>query len=108
MNVPVFGKIQDENASDKSVNNDVLSEISKYMSVHGLGFILLASLLVWRPMETSMCQYVEQMGEKFPGWDHMTTKFVGIMVIKIGKECCLSNPLNFDQKVFWLALGIKS
>ena len=36
-NVPVFGKIEDGNASDKSVNNDVLSEISKYMAAHGLG-----------------------------------------------------------------------
>ena len=36
-NVPVFGKIEDGNASDKSLNNDVLSEISKYMAVHGLG-----------------------------------------------------------------------
>jgi len=36
-NVPIFGKIEDGNASDKRVNNDVLSEISKYMAVHGLG-----------------------------------------------------------------------
>ena len=44
-NVPVFGKIEDGNASDKRVNNDVLSEISKYMAVHGLGagaFIYIA------------------------------------------------------------------
>jgi transposase len=44
-NVPVFGKIEDGNASDKSVNNDVLSEISKYMAAHGLGtgaFIYIA------------------------------------------------------------------
>ena len=44
-NVPVFGKIEGGNASDKSVNNDVLSEISKYMAAHGLGtgaFIYIA------------------------------------------------------------------
>ena len=44
-NVPVFGKIEDGNASDKSVNNDVLSDISKYMAAHGLGtgaFIYIA------------------------------------------------------------------
>jgi len=44
-NVPVFGKIEDGNASDKSVNNDVLSEISKHMAAHGLGtgaFIYIA------------------------------------------------------------------
>ena len=36
-NVPIFGKMEDGNASDKSVNHDVLSEISKYMAAHGLG-----------------------------------------------------------------------
>jgi transposase len=44
-NVLVFGKIEDGNASDKRVNNDVLSEISKYMAIHGLGagaFIYIA------------------------------------------------------------------
>ena len=44
-NVPVFGKIEDGNASDKSVNNGVLSEISKHMAAHGLGtgaFIYIA------------------------------------------------------------------
>ena len=37
----------------------------------------------------------------------MTTKFMGITVIKIGNDRRLSKPLNFDQKVFLLALGIK-
>lgn len=44
-NVPIFGKIEDGNAADKSVNNDVLSEISKHMAAHGLGtwaFIYIA------------------------------------------------------------------
>ncbi len=44
-NVPVFGKIEDGNASDKNVNNAVLSNISKYMAAYGLGakaFIYIA------------------------------------------------------------------
>jgi len=59
---------------------------------------------------------VEQTGEKLPGWDRkptdrptsfmMTTKFTGIMVIKIGNERRLSKPLHSDQKAFLLALGI--
>jgi len=67
-------------------------------------------------MERSMRQYVEQTGKKLPGWDHkptdrptsfmMTTKFMGITVIKIGKERRLSKPLHSDQKAFLLALGI--
>ena len=65
-----------------------------------------------------MRQYVEQTGEKLPGWDHkptdrptsfMTTKkFMGTMVIKIGNERRLSKPLHSDQEAFLMALGINS
>ncbi len=47
--MPVFGKIEDGNASDKNVNNTVLSSISKYMAAHGLGagaFIYIADSAV--------------------------------------------------------------
>ena len=37
----------------------------------------------------------------------MTTKFMGITVIKVGNERRLSKPIHFDQKAFLLALGIK-
>jgi hypothetical protein len=36
----------------------------------------------------------------------MSTKFMGIMVIKIGNERRLSKPLHLDQEAFWVALGI--
>ena len=62
-------------------------------------------------------QYVALTGEKLPGWDRkptdrptsfmMTTKFTGIMVIKIGNERRLSKPLHTDQEAFLMALGIK-
>jgi transposase len=91
--------------------------LKKPQRIEVLGLILLTSLLVWRLMERSMRQYVEQTGEKLPGWDHkptdrptsfmMTTKFMGITVIKIGNERRLSKPLHFDQKAFLIALGIK-
>jgi transposase len=35
-NIPVFGKTEDGNKSDKVINNDVLSSVSKYMSAHHL------------------------------------------------------------------------
>ncbi|KPA17822.1 transposase, partial [Candidatus Magnetomorum sp. HK-1] len=44
-NIPIFGKTEDGNASDKKVNNAVLSHISKHMSEHGLekgAFIYIA------------------------------------------------------------------
>jgi len=91
--------------------------LKKPKRIEVLGLILLTSLLIWRLMERSMRQYVAKTGEKLPGWDRkptdqptsfmMTTKFMGIMVIKIGNERRLSKPLYSDQEAFLLALGIK-
>ena len=90
--------------------------LKKPERIEVLGLILLTSLLIWRLIERSMRQYVEQTGEKLPGWDRkltdrptsfmMTTKFTGIMVIKIGNERRLSKPLHSDQEAFLVALGI--
>ena len=92
--------------------------LKKPRRIEVLGLILLTSLLIWRLMERSMRQYVEQTGEKLPGWDHkptdrptsfmMTKKFMGTMVIKIGNERRLSKPLHSDQEAFLMALGINS
>ena len=92
--------------------------LKKPRRIEVLGLILLTSLLIWRLMERSMRQYVEQTGEKFPGWDHkptdrptsfmITKKFMGTMVFKIGNERRLSKPLHSDQEAFLMALGINS
>ena len=59
--VPIFGRIEDGNASDKTVNHRLLSEISGYLSTHGIeeeAFIYVAdSALV---TEANL----EQMGER--------------------------------------------
>lgn len=34
--VPIFGKIEDGNASDKRINHRLLSEVSEHMSAHGI------------------------------------------------------------------------
>ena len=91
--------------------------LKKPERIEVLGLILVTSPLIWRLMERSMRQYVEQTGEKLPGWKYkptdrpasfmMTIKFMGLAVIKIGKERRLNKPLNSDQKAFLLALGIK-
>ncbi|MDY6845170.1 MAG: IS1634 family transposase [Thermodesulfobacteriota bacterium] len=44
-NVPVFGKTEDGNGSDKTINNTILTSISKRMALHGLepgAFIYIA------------------------------------------------------------------
>jgi transposase len=43
--VPIFGRTEDGNSSDKSINNTILSNISKYMANHGVepgAFIYIA------------------------------------------------------------------
>jgi len=43
--IPVFGQTEDGNASDKTINNEVLTSISKYMAENGIekeGFIYIA------------------------------------------------------------------
>ncbi|MBL0714550.1 MAG: IS1634 family transposase [Desulfosarcina sp.] len=35
-NIPIFGATQDGNASDKTINNELLTNISKHMARHGL------------------------------------------------------------------------
>jgi transposase len=43
--IPIFGQTEDGNASDKTINNHVLSSISKYMAENGIkkeGFIYIA------------------------------------------------------------------
>jgi len=46
-NVPVFGKIEDGNASDKAINHRLLSEISEHMQQYGVeaaAFVYIADL----------------------------------------------------------------
>jgi len=48
-NVPVFGKTEDGNGSDKTINNEILTSISKRMALHGLepgAFIYIADSAV--------------------------------------------------------------
>jgi len=35
-NIPILGTTQDGNASDKTLNNELLTNISKHMARHGL------------------------------------------------------------------------
>jgi len=91
--------------------------LKKPERIEVLGLILLTALLIWRLIERSMRQYVEETGEKLTGWDNkltesptsfmMTTKFTGIMVIKIGKKRRLSKPLTAVQLDFLRAMKVK-
>jgi hypothetical protein len=78
--------------------------------------ILLISLLVWNLMERSMRQYVEQTGKKLPGWDKkptdrptafmMSTKFTGVMIVKIDSHRIIANKLSDIQNTYLTALNL--
>jgi transposase len=84
--------------------------------IEALGLILLTALLIWRLMERSMRRSVEESDEPVSGWDNkptrrptsfmMTTKFSGVMVIKIGAKRILNREFSSAQKAFLHALHV--
>jgi transposase len=84
--------------------------------IEALGLILLTALLMWRLMERTMRQSVEERDEPVAGWDHkptrrptsfmMTTKFSGVMVIKIGPKRILNREFSPEQRQFLRALHV--
>ena len=84
--------------------------------IEALGLILLTALLIWRLMEREMRQSIDESGEPIPGWDHkptrrptsfmMTTKFSGVMVIKIGSQRILNREFSTEQRQFLRALHV--
>jgi len=86
--------------------------------IEALGLILLTALLIWRLMERTMRQSVEESDEPVAGWDRkptrrptsfmMTTKFSGVMVIKIGTKRILNREFSSEQKQFLQALHVSA
>jgi len=84
--------------------------------IEALGLILLTALLIWRLMERTMRQSVEKNDEPVFGWDQkptcrptsfmMTTKFSGVMVLKIGAKRSLNREFNTEQTQFLRALDV--
>ncbi len=93
--VPVFGKTEDGNGSDKTINNEILTSISKRMAAHGLqpgAFIYIAdSAMVTK-------KNLSAIGE--------TTLFISRLPASY-KECLrvIKDAIEKDQ---WQDLGILS
>lgn len=92
--------------------------LKKQERIEVLGLVFLLSLLIWSLMERSMRQYVEQKVITLTGFDKkqtvrptsfmMTTKFFGIIVLKIGNQRRLGQPLDKVQRDYLKALGLNS
>jgi hypothetical protein len=84
--------------------------------IEALGLILLIALLVWRLMEHTMRTELKATDTALPGWDNkpckrptsymLTWKFRGIIVLRIGEERRLAQPLSATQEAFLKALKV--
>jgi transposase len=90
--------------------------LKKPERIEALGLVLLLALLLWRLVERTLRVHVETTGNTLPGWDKretqkptafmMTTKFAAVMVIKVGAQRQLAQPLSTVQQQYLLALGV--
>ena len=99
---------------DPAIVNSIF--LKKPERIEVLGLVLLIALLIWRLMERSLRLHVENTGELLPGWKKrmtnkptsfmMSTKFVNIIVITVGKQRKLAKPLDAVQLMYLNALKV--
>lgn len=90
--------------------------LKKPERIEALGLVLLLALLLWRLVERALRVHVETTGGTLTGWDKketqkptafmMTTKFAGILVLKVGPQRQLARPLSTVQQQYLMALGV--
>ena len=99
---------------DPLIVNSLL--LKKPERIEALGLVLLLALLLWRLIERTLRVHVETTGHTLAGWDKretqkptafmMTTKFAAVMVIKVGAQRQLADPLSTVPQQYLLALGV--
>ena len=98
------------------IANDVF--LKKPGRIDALGLVLLLSLLVWNLMQRSLRKSVQEQSDlRLSDLDNKPTerptsfimvhKFLKVTVFKVGATRRLSRPLNFDQRQYLIALGLK-
>ena len=104
-----FGFLKD----DQIVNALFLKRAER---IEALGLVLLISLLIWRLIEHAMRTDLAARNTTLPGWDNkptrrptaymMTWKFKGVIVLCVGQQHYLAQPLSPVQKAFLRALQV--
>jgi transposase len=90
--------------------------LKKPERIEALGLVLLLALLLWRLMERALRGHVETTGSALVGWDKketrtptafmMMTKFAAVIVVKVGSQRQLAQPLSTVQQHYLTALGV--
>jgi len=101
---------------DPLIVNDLF--LKKPERIEALGAILLMALLIWNLIEHVLRQYVKTKNVTLPGWNNqrtrrptaymMSTKFLGLQVIRSGMSCRLVTPLTPVQRSYLTALGLSA
>jgi transposase len=84
--------------------------LKKPERIEALGLVLLLALLLWRLVERTLRIHVETTGNPLLGWDKKATqqptafmrmtKFAAVMVIKVGGQRQLAQPLSSVQQSY--------
>jgi transposase len=90
--------------------------LKKPERIEALGLVLLLALLLWRLVERTLRGHVETTGNPLMGWDKkatqkptafmLMTKFAAVMVLKVGGQRQLAQPLSVVQQAYLNALGV--
>lgn len=90
--------------------------LKKPERIEALGLILLLALLLWRLVERALRVHVETTGHPVIGWDKkatqkptafmLMTKFAAVMVVKVGTQRHLAQPLSAVQHHYLTAVGV--
>ena len=99
---------------DPLIVNDIF--LKKPERIEVLGSVLLISLMVWNLIEHTLRQYIKECEVTLPGWDKkqttrptafmMSTKFMGLQVVRVAGMCRLATPLTDGQKRYLDALNL--
>jgi transposase len=91
--------------------------LKKPERIEALGLVLLLALLLWRILERSMRAHVDTTGTVLAGWDKKATarptafmrvtKFSGVIVLKVGEQRRLAQPLSAVQQQYLTAVGLQ-
>ncbi len=90
--------------------------LKKPERIEVLGAILLMALLIWNLIEHCLRQHVKECSVTLPGWDGkptrrptafmMSTKFIGLMVVKVAGVRRLASPFTEVQNQYLTALNL--
>jgi transposase len=99
---------------DPLIVNDLF--LKKPERIEVLGAVLLMALMVWNLIEHCLRQHIKECSVVLPGWDKkptrrptafmMSTKFLGLTIVKVAGLHRLASPLTDAQRRYLIALDL--